>query len=66
MESSEGGVLRRLEDGPAGGLGRFDHSDDFVLGLNDLGQRERRWTSRRGQVPTDVRFERVGPEETQE
>lgn len=66
MESPEVGVLRWLEDGPPGSLGRSDDRDDLFLALHHLGQRERRRSGRRGHGLTDVRFERVGSEEAEE
>jgi hypothetical protein len=66
MESPEVGMLRWLEDGPASGPGRFNHSDHLFLAVYDLGERERRRTGRWVQLLTDVSFEGVGPKETEE
>jgi hypothetical protein len=66
MESPEVGVLRGLEDGRTGDLGRFDDRDDLFLALDHLGQRERSGTGSRGHGLTDVSFERVGSEEAEE
>lgn len=66
MESPEVSVLGWLEDGPTGGLGRFDDRDDLFLALDHLGQRERSGTGPGGHGLTDVSFERVGSEEAEE
>jgi hypothetical protein len=66
MEAPEGGMLRWLEDGSTGGAGRLDNSDHLFLGLDDLGQRERKWTGRRRQMLTDISLEGLGPEEAEE
>jgi hypothetical protein len=65
MEATEFGMLRWLEDGPTGSLGRFDDRNDLFLRLDHLGEREPRRADRRGRVLTDVSFERVSPEEAE-